>query len=57
MSKRRRKTSKHEIVSRGRNVFNESQVICSCGTKCNDGLELTADEVFQLHRESVSATP
>jgi hypothetical protein len=54
MSKRRKQLDGHVIVSRGLNVYNEPQVTCSCGIKCNSGIKMTADEVFQIHRDAAS---
>jgi hypothetical protein len=43
---------RHVIIARGSGTWTNPLIRCSCEAKINDGIKLTADELFQIHRES-----
>jgi hypothetical protein len=54
MSKRRQTRTKHTIAARGEGTWADPLIRCTCGTRINEGEKLTADELFQIHRESAA---
>lgn len=48
MSARRKTVEQHTIVK----IDETGCVFCSCGTRCRDGIKITAREVWQQHAES-----
>jgi hypothetical protein len=53
MSKRRQ-PNQHVIAARGEGTWADPLIRCTCGTRINEGEKLTADELFQIHRESAA---
>jgi hypothetical protein len=47
-------SEQHVIVARGSGTWADPLIRCSCEAKINDGIKLTADELFQIHRESAT---
>jgi hypothetical protein len=44
----------HAIIARGSGTWTNPLIRCSCEAKINEGIKLTADKVFQLHRDAAS---
>jgi hypothetical protein len=55
MSKRRQTRTKHTIAARGSgDTWADPLIRCTCEAKINEGIKLTADELFQIHRDAAS---
>jgi hypothetical protein len=52
MSKRKRQPDQHIIAARGNS--GPWNILCSCGEKISEGINMTADELFQIHRHTAS---